>query len=147
MPTYVVKADRWRRVQYKDNKMVKSDRLYRGDTVELSEDEAKVLVKQGGLVLQSEDTKQEETPPEVPADAETTGGTSGDSDTSEVTEGQDESSPDATDEEQADEEATDYSVFTYAELQQEAKSRGLNGGGNFADLVARLQAHDKSDEQ
>jgi hypothetical protein len=42
----------------------------------------------------------------------------------------------------SDEESSDYGEYTKAELQEEASSRGLDEGGNKAELIERLEEDD-----
>lgn len=137
MALYEVKANRWRRVKHKEGKLVASKRYYRGDVVDLTEDEAKHLVNQGGLAPYEETEQEEQTVnPEAPTAPEPESESSG------VTEGTGDGDGDAA----AEEETTDYEEFSYAELQQEAKGRGLSGAGSSSDLIARLQADDEGQQ-
>lgn len=50
----------------------------------------------------------------------------------------------ADDSQQAESNVRDYGIMSYAELQAEAKGRGLAATGSKADLVARLSEDDRS---
>lgn len=146
---HVLNREALRVVERNDRGIVTYRKRYRkGDEVDTSHmDEAHVeaLVESGALVASGDDlseqgsaTATEPTSPpfgastQGPGDATLTEATSGDGGPTEGSNASDE------DEHEVDR----YDAMDYAELQAEAKSRGLNAGGSGTDLRDRLREAD-----
>lgn len=129
---YVVTAARMRPlVKNEKGKMVPGKRLFKGDTIDLPEEEAARLVRQGGLRLA-------ETEEDTTEDAETVTSTEGTPEDDDVN---DEDGTTEDDSEEESSEVPDLSEMSYGELQALAKEVTGNGGGSREDLEARLTEH------
>ena len=150
---YILTTEAMRVVQRNDRGNVTYRKRYKkGDEVDvdrLEEGRLEALLEAGSLV-DSSDAEQDDDDAESPQGQPVATGTDAGST---ATQGAgpvssvDEAGGDSEDDIEASDDAGGdlYDGMSYTELQQEAKSRGLNAGGNAEDLRGRLRDDDGSE--
>lgn len=119
--TYVLTANFFRHMIFKDGKMVESTRYVKGDRIELTDEEAPRLVDAEAVMPEDEFNERE-----AARDTEQAAGA--------------ESAPEPAEGQDGTEAIQDeYSAMEYSDLQAAAKARDLSAGGSKAELRARLR--------
>lgn len=148
---YTLLADRYLHTNVNDSGRVTEKRRYvKGDTIEdLDPAKADRLLAAGAIVevgADEEDFEDEAVVQTTATDATLSGAVAG------VPAGETADTVGTGDSDEEQEQRTastaptsrDYESMEYSDLQTEAKERTGNGGGSKADLVERLQAHDRA---